>query len=30
MAGYPFEADDLTVEEWIDLAKIEEMINSEK
>lgn len=26
MAGYPFEANDLTMEEWGDLGRIEEMI----
>jgi len=28
MAGYPFEANDLTVEEWMDLGRIEEIVNS--
>jgi hypothetical protein len=28
LAGYPFCADDLTVEEWMDLGKIEELLRS--
>lgn len=28
MAGYPFEADDLTVEEWMDLGMLEDRLNN--